>query len=265
MKKITSNSNELVKKIYKYTKSQTIRGKDSVTILDGLHLIQEVFKAGNPKNLSHVLCTQKSLSSIEFSEFLKNKQINLFLVTDEIMKKISPTKTPQGILGVYNFPKNPQNLDINTKTVTLLDRVSDPGNLGTIIRTGVALGVEAFFLSKGCAQAWSPKVLRASQGAHFYTNIFVDFDLENIKKYFDGEIFGTFLDPQAKSIYNTIFPSKVGFCFGNEGSGINEKEFKKYGKNKIFIPMDKNFESLNVAIASGICLSERKRQIFTKK
>lgn len=262
MQKITSNSNELIKKIYKYTKSQSERKKDSIAILDGLHLLEEIFKAGNPNKILYIFCTKKALLSSEINIFLKNKNLKTIIVNESIMNKISPTKTPQGILGVYNFP-NSSNLSKNATTIILLDRIADPGNLGTIIRTGVAMGVDAFFCSSGCAQVWSPKVLRASQGAHFYTNIFTDFNLSDIKKIFNGEIFGTFLDSNANSIYKTNFPTKIGLCFGNEGSGINISEFDKYGDKKLFIPMSKNFESLNVAIASGICLSERKRQLLS--
>ncbi len=262
MQKITSNSNELIKKIHKYSKSQSERKKDSITILDGLHLLEEIFKVDDSNRLLYIFCTEKALQSLEINNFLKSNNLEITLVTESIMNKISPTKTPQGILGIYNFP-NRSILSKNATTVILLDRIADPGNLGTIIRTGVSMGADAFFCSTGCAQAWSPKVLRASQGAHFYTTIFTEFDLVNIKKVFDGEIFGAFLNLDAKSIYQTKFPKKIGFCFGNEGSGINSLEFDKYGDKKIFIPMSKGFESLNVAIASGICLSERKRQIFS--
>ncbi len=261
MKKITSTSNELIKKIYKYSKSQSTQKKNSITLLDGLHLLEEVFKTKNQDRLLHVFCTEKSIKMPEIALFLKQNKINSILITQSIMNKISHTKTPQGILGVYNFPKNPKTLSKKAKTIILLDKISDPGNLGTIIRTGISMGADAFFCSAGCANVWSPKVLRASQGANFYTNIFIDFDLNNINKIFDGEIFGTFLDLNAQNIYKTTFPEKAGFCFGNEGSGINSLEFDTYGDKKIFIPMSKNFESLNVAISCAICLSERKRQL----
>ncbi len=250
-----------IKKIAQYSRSAKQRKIDNTTILDGLHVVQEAFSRGNKKNLTKILVSTKGESNHEIMDFLNSVPKDKYEhVSDRVMEKIAPTKTPPGILGLYSIPKSPTTLHTEIDNILLLDRVADPGNLGTIIRCAAAMGTQAIFSSPGCADIWSPKVLRAAQGAHFYIEIFPQFELRNIKKLFDGRIIGTCLDESAQSLYKTDLTSKTGIVLGNEGAGINLKEFKQYGDEKIYIPMSNKFESINVAISASICLSEKKRQ-----
>lgn len=254
-------SKERIKKIAQYTRSSKARLDDGVTILDGLHVVEEAYNRGKKNNLTEILYTEKSVCNPEIKDFLSSADPKIISrVSETVMLRLASTKTPAGILGVYKIPPSPKKLNPEAKTILLLDRIADPGNLGTIIRTGVSLGVDAFFCSPGCADAWSPKVLRAAQGAHFYTDIFLKADFTTIKEHFDGTIIGTFLDPDATSLYKTDLSGKVAFVVGNEGAGISPEEFAVYGNKKIHIPMDAEFESLNVALATGIVLAENRRQ-----
>lgn len=256
--RITSAQNPLVKKVAKLGRSASFRKKENLVILDGIHLIQEVIKTDHIQSIEQIFYSSKGGRNHEIKKVMTKTPDNKWIgIPDELLIKIAPTKTPSGILTIYKKPK-PNKLT-NEKFIILLDHISDPGNMGTIIRTGISMGVEAFFCSPDCVDVWGPKVLRAAQGAHLYTKIFEKFNLKNIKDHFDGKIFGTFLDHKATSLYETDLTGKVGLCFGNEGAGIST-DFEQYGDQKIYIPMKNNFESLNVGIAVGICCAEKLRQ-----
>lgn len=260
--KIISLQNPLIKKIQKLGRSTSYRRKEQIVILDGIHLIQEVLNKNLTQNIEQIFYTIKSKKNREILNVIEKIGEKKSVELDEnVMKKIATTTTPTGILATYKKPKSPT-LN-NENFVVLLDHIADPGNMGTILRTATAMGAKALFCSPDCVDIWSPKVLRAAQGAHFYIKIFDNFNLSKIKDHFDGKIFGTFLDETAQDLFQTDLTGKVGFCFGNEGQGISDKS-EKICDHKIYIPMQNNFESLNVGIAAGICCGEKMRQEMVK-
>ncbi len=251
------------KDISAYATSHKARKKDGMTILDGIHLLQEAILHGEKDRLVKVFVAKSAQYHREIDAFLDTLPENIYEIIDDMrLKKIATTKTPQGIVGLYRVPQEQKITAHDLTTIILLDRVADPGNVGTIIRTALAMGTDAIFLSVGCADAWSPKVLRSAQGAQFSLPIYQHYELTEIKNVFDGIVYGTFLDAQARSLYETTFPQKTALCFGNEGTGIDRTAFALYGDKKIFIPMDNGFESLNVGISVAMCLSERRRQQY---
>ncbi len=256
--KITSVQNPLIKKIEKLGRSNSFRKKENLIILDGIHIIQEVLKTDKTQNIQQIFYTKSSSRNKEISNIIEKigKKRSIEVGTN-VFQKISTTKNPTGIIASYKRPKHPKLKD--ESFIILLDHISDPGNMGTILRTGVSLGASAFFCSRDCVDIWGSKVIRAAQGAHFYVKIFDNFDLTKIKEIFDGKILGTFLDEKAKSLYETDLTGKIGLCFGNEGSGISNQA-EKICDQKIYIPMQNNFESLNVAISTAICCGEKARQ-----
>lgn len=258
IEKITSPQNPLIKKIQKLGKSTSARRKERIIILDGIHLVQEVINKNLTANIEQVFYTRVSRKNREIFKIIDRIGVKRAIeVSDNVMEKIATTTTPTGIIATYKKPNSPS--IGKEKFVVLLDHIADPGNMGTILRTAISMGAQAFFCSPDCVDIWSPKVLRASQGAHFYTKIFDNFDLSTIKEVFDGKIFGTFLDETAQDVFQTDLTGKVGLCFGNEGKGINPQAAKICEK-KIYIPMQNDFESLNVGVAAGICCAEKMRQ-----
>ena len=141
----------------------------------------------------------------------------------------------------------------------LLDDVQDPGNVGTIMRTAVAAGVSNVYLSHGCADVWSPKVLRAAMGAHFQVRVSSDVDLLQLLERHAGKIVVTDLVAR-QSLYDVDLRGPVCMIFGNEGAGVSEP-LKAVAGEKVLIPMPGKIESLNVAAAAAICLFERVRQL----
>ena len=155
--------------------------------------------------------------------------------------------------------KIPKNQGVNfCEDSIILDRIQDPGNLGTILRSAVGFGIKQIICSKGTVSAWSPKVLRAGMGAHFQLEIFENEDLKEIIENLKVPTFATSLKAQ-KTIYDEDFTVKNAWIFGNEGSGVSEEVLSKV-KKRVIIPQIGEIESLNVAMAATVCLSEQSRQ-----
>lgn len=139
-----------------------------------------------------------------------------------------------------------------------LDRVQDPGNLGTLLRTAAAAGLEAAFLSSGCAAAWSPKVLRSGQGAHFALRVHEHVDLQALRVRLQIPLAATTLE-RAGSLYQQDLRRPCAWLFGNEGRGV-AADLLATADWRVHIPQSAGVESLNVAAAAAICLFEQRRQ-----
>lgn len=240
MEKITSISNQLIKDIYQL-KQKKYRNQTRQFMIEGLHLVEEAYKN---KVLKIVLSND---------ELLLNKftDVRTILVNNQIIEKLSNTTTPQNVLGVVDIIENKFEL---VDKYLILDGVNDPGNLGTIIRTSLALGVNHLILSNNTVDIYNDKVIRATQGAIFKANIFYT-DLEDIYiklKQNNIKIITTSLEAN-KTLNDLERIDKFAIVVGNEANGISNVS-KEYADELIIIPMKNNIESLNVGIASGIIL-----------
>lgn len=139
-----------------------------------------------------------------------------------------------------------------------LDRVQDPGNLGTLLRTAAAAGIEQAYLSMGCASAWSPKVLRSGQGAHCALSIHERLDLSALSTRLEISLAVTTLE-SAVALYDADLRAPCAWVFGNEGQGVDES-LQALASLRVRIPQVEAVESLNVAAAAAICLFEQRRQ-----
>jgi RNA methyltransferase, TrmH family len=140
----------------------------------------------------------------------------------------------------------------------LLEDVQDPGNVGSILRSAAAAGVAQVFLSPQCAFAWSPKVLRAGQGAHFHLEIYEDVDLAAWARGYRGRTIAT-VAAGAAALYAADLNGPVALAVGNEGAGLSTA-LRRAASLAVTIPMPGRFESLNAAAAAAICLFECVRQ-----
>ncbi len=139
-----------------------------------------------------------------------------------------------------------------------LDRVQDPGNLGTLLRTAAAAGLKQAYLSDGCASAWSPKVLRSGQGAHFALEIHERADLSALMRQLDIPLAATTLE-RAEILYIKDLRQPCVWLFGNEGQGVAD-DLLDLADWRVHIPQSTAVESLNVAAAAAVCLFEQRRQ-----
>lgn len=257
MKKITSAQNPLVKKLVQLSEKQSFRNKQKMTIIEGAHLTAEWLKCFGAPDFCVISSSSKRSEEVE-SIIQKCEELNTETIELEakIYSKISPVIEGVGVLFVVKIPEN-QSVDFCEDAI-ILDRVQDPGNLGTILRSAVGFGVKQIICSKGTVSAWSPKVLRAGMGAHFKLQIFENQDLSKAISKIETPIFATSLQAE-KSIYDKNFTTKTAWIFGNEGAGVSLELLSKV-KNQVIIPQVSEIESLNVAMAATVCLAEQARQ-----
>jgi tRNA/rRNA methyltransferase protein len=257
MKKITSAQNPLVKKLVQLSEKQSFRNKQKMTIIEGAHLTAEWLKRFGVPDFCVISSSSKRSEEVE-GIIQKCEELNTEIIELEakIYSKISPVIEGVGILFVVKIPEN-QCVDF-CEDVIILDRIQDPGNFGTILRSAVGFGVKQIICSKGTVSAWSPKVLRSGMGAHFKLQILENQDLNEVILKVETPIFATSLQAE-KSIYDENFTTKTAWIFGNEGAGVSLELLSKV-KNQVIIPQVGQIESLNVAMAATVCLAEQARQ-----
>jgi TrmH family RNA methyltransferase len=256
MKHIQSRDNPLFKELTKLAGSARQRGKEGQTLLDGTHLLAAYLDAG--KQPQHILLNAAALHDAEISALLElAAAAQVTQLDDKLFADLSELKTPTGILAVIDIPQ-PAGTIADSCFALLLEDIQDPGNLGSMLRSAAAAGCDAVFLSTGCADAWSPKVLRAAMGGHFALNIHERQNLQDAAKAFDRELLAASLQAK-RSLYDCDLRGKVAFLVGNEGAGLSG-DLLKLATQQISIPMHGKIESLNAAAATAICLFEAVRQ-----
>ncbi|MGG0720212.1 RNA methyltransferase [Robertmurraya massiliosenegalensis] len=243
MKYIQSAQNPQVKQ-WKKLLTKKERDKTGTFLVEGFHLVEEAIKADAALE---IIVSE----GIELPPHMDYGSISITTVTPEIFRELSDTETPQGILALCEG-KNVEKLE--GKQFLLIDAVQDPGNLGTMIRTADAAGMDGVIVGHGSVDIYNAKVIRSAQGSHFHLPVvrgslkewMEKFSTENIPTY------GTSLENG--HIYTEISPSKsFALLVGNEGSGVNQDLLQMTTKN-LYIPLFGKSESLNVAVAAGILL-----------
>lgn len=239
----------ITKKTYKNIRSlkdKKIRYAQKKFTVEGVRLLQTILDENVP--IECAVYTKEFYS--KHLEFIK--QINdkiLFEVSEKEMKDLSNAITPSGILAITSFPLY-SNLDLS-KNLIYLDQISDPGNMGTILRTASWFGVDQVALSNNCIDPFNPKVIAAAMGSHFLLKFVGKEKIENLDEHLwiGASLNGKKL-PKLKE-----FKRKWVLAMGSEAHGISEKTMERL--DKIYtIPRLGKGESLNVAVAMGIFLDK---------
>ena len=239
----------ITKKTYKNIRSlkeKKIRYAQKKFTLEGIRTIQTMLDENVP--IECVLFT-KNFNS-KHLEFIK--QINdkiLFEVSDREMKDLSNTITPSGVLALAHFP-NYNKIDL-TKNLIYLDQISDPGNMGTMIRTASWFGLDQVVLSNNCIDPFNPKVVAAAMGSHFQLKFIGKEKIENLNEHL---WIGASLNGQKLSELKEI-KKKWVLVMGSEAHGISAKTMKRLDKVYTISKQGKG-DSLNVAVAMGIFLNK---------
>lgn len=245
----------MLKSARKLAASSKERKKAGKTLLDGIHLVTAYHQAGGFPEA--ILVSISAQDHPEIRDFLhKMPPENLVVLSDELFREISTVDTPTGIVALIWIPQPNEG---KTDCCVLLEDVQDPGNLGSILRSAAAAGIGQIYLSTGCVDAWSPKVLRAGMGAHFYLAIHENSDLVAAARNFQGQVVATTLDAK-KTLFSLDLSGPTAFVIGNEGAGVSEVLLGA-ADSTVTIPMPGAAESLNAAAAAAICFFERVRQI----
>lgn len=246
MEHISSKDNAKIKRFSKLVSDKKYRKETNLFVLEGQKLLKEA-KKWNIKIDTLVLS-----ENIKDLEQYNEIDTNIIVVPEHIMEKISDTKTPQGVIFSCEM-LDYTDIDYNKlKKVIILDNIQDPGNLGTIIRTGAGFKIDAIIMLNNCVDCYSPKVVRATMNGIFQIPI-ISMDLEECFSKIKLPIYATYLSEESQNIIDCDF-SECAVIIGNESNGISS-EVLKYADKKIIIPI-KNIESLNASIATSIIMWE---------
>lgn len=257
MKHIVSRDNAHFRDLKKLCHSSRERRKAGRVVLDGMHLIESYADAfGQPEE---VVVSETGAARVEIRRFLESGKParNVTVLADGLFAELAAVETPSGVMAFVTLPRCAHGPNQEADAV-LLDGVQDPGNLGSILRTAAAAGFRQVLLSPDCAQAWSPKTLRAAMGAHFLLDIHESCDLSAFLAGYRGQALATVLKA-SEALHSIDLRNPVAWVFGSEGMGVRP-EVAEFAKRRVRIPMPGNTESLNVAAAAAICLFETVRQ-----
>lgn len=227
--------------------------------LDGVHLSQAWLDLGL-EVMWAVFDTERLAMHLELQRIHQRVDPRLTVgLSPALMRQLSSVEQAQGVGLVVRAPSYEQALTqpIQTNCV-YLDRLQDPGNVGTLLRTLAAAGIKEAYLSPGCAWVWSQKVLRSAQGAHFVLRIHEQVDYASFLQRVQIPIYATALE-QAQPLYDLDLRTAIAWVFGNEGQGVHP-DLLAQATQRVCIPQVPQVESLNVAAAAAVCLFEQRRQ-----
>jgi RNA methyltransferase, TrmH family len=247
LKRIESTQNSLVKHWKKLVNTRKERDKTGEFLVEGEHLAEEALKEGAVLALIF-------REGITLPDYWETDEVQLIEITSQVEREITDTEHPQGIYAQCRIPEVSTDEQESWKTLLLVDAVQDPGNVGTMIRTADAAGIDAVILGKGSADPFAPKTVRSAQGSHFHLPVI------------RGDLRETVLGLKSRGIpvYGTALEGAVAYdepgksgtfalIVGNEGSGVDPELLAETDK-KLMIPLRGPAESLNVAVATGVLL-----------
>lgn len=257
MKRIISADNARYKALLKLAHSSRERRKAGLSLLDGIHLVCAYRDhAGMPEQIA---VSAAALARPDVQDLLKTvRPLEALLLTDALFGALSTVESPTGVVAAVKTPR-PLAIPREIESCVMLEDIQDPGNLGSILRSAAAAGIQQIFLSKGSVHAWSPRVLRAGMGAHFMLQIFEQVALSALVRDFNGRVIAT-AQRAKKTIFNIDLTGRVALVLGNEGAGLSQT-LANAADEVVAVPMPGNIESLNVAAAAAICMFERVRQL----
>lgn len=261
MERITSRDNKTVKLAAYLGKSRQARREHGLFLAEGARLCGEAAACGT--DIVCLLMTEQwALRFPRQASLLKEHAEKAMLLEEKLARCISDQASPQGVFSLCRAPEDAAEESFFAPGRYLaLDALQDPGNLGTVIRTADAFALSGLILGPGCADRYSPKVLRATMGSVFRLRVLETADLAALlgrMQAAGAEIFGAALDRAARRLSGTVFPENCVVVVGNEGNGISAEVLSRCGR-KIFIDMPGKAESLNAGVAASILMWEMGR------
>jgi len=254
---ITSAANESVKYVRALHRRRK-RYQEQVFVGEGLRTIEDSITAGvQPAFLFHTLQALEQPRARAVVSRAEGLGASVRSVSDSVMEAMSDTVTPSGILGV--FPMAVSAIPYPLKWVLVLDRLRDPGNAGTILRSALAAGVDAVITSKGTVDVYSPKVVRAAMGAHFRLTLCPDQPWRLIGAALQGLQVLVARPRDGVPYWEVDWQRPTALVIGGEAEGVGP-EAEKVATGHVTIPMRDSAESLNAAVAAGVLLMEASRQ-----
>ena len=251
---ITSNQNSKIKLIRALLGRAKERREAGAFVAEGVRLVEEAVISNWRFRIALYDETLSERGRLQV-ERLRSQGVDVEEVSASVMKSISETEAPQGILAVLETTQLP--IPQSSNFILIPDQIRDPGNLGTLLRSAAASGVQAVLIPSETTDAFAPKVLRSGMGAHFRLPIH-SMSWEEIRKFIAGlQVFVADMDGQ--SCWDTDLSKPIVLIVGNEAEGASESA-QKLANGKISIPMSGETESLNAGVAGSVLMFEVMRQ-----
>ncbi|GAA5015917.1 RNA methyltransferase [Acinetobacter puyangensis] len=251
---IQSKDNPKLKHLRGLIEQASLRKKQQQTVLEGSHILESYLHTGQQPGC--MFTTEQGFEHPDNQDALALSTCPVFIITEQLYKSVSPLVQTTPLLAIIDLPQIEQRW-FGTQDTLILDKIQDPGNVGTLLRSAAASGVKQVLTIAGTASLWSPRVLRAAMGAHFSLALFESIEYEHILTEFKIPIYAT-SSHRPVSIYNLDLTSPCVWILGNEGQGVEETLLQQ--ATAVTIPQPGGQESLNVAVAGSICLFEMTRQ-----
>ncbi|MGQ9674113.1 MAG: TrmH family RNA methyltransferase [Chloroflexota bacterium] len=254
---ISSTANEKVKLLRSLHEAKG-RKKNQSFLVEGVRLVEEALRAGIRPSV--VLVDQEQLVRTDRgAELLASlPQSSWTPVTANVLKAVATTVTPQGIVAALPIPRPAEPVVLGSLAL-VLDRLADPGNVGTILRTAEAAGVSTVALVTGTVDPYSPKVVRAGAGAHFHLNLLVEETWSSLRRRMsDREVLVATVEG-GRWHFQIDWTKPVALVIGSEAHGVSDEALQA-ATGRVSIPMVGRAESINAAVAAGVVLFEALRQ-----
>lgn len=251
MNSILSKDNKLVRHVCKLRDSSRYRFEHLEAVIYGEHLVVEAIRYGILKTL--IINNDTLISHLDL------QNIEVFQTNQLVLNKISNLDSDINIVGIICFNEELVNERLFNSDCIVLDNIQDPGNVGTILRVARASGFKNIVLSNDSVDIYNPKVIRASQGVQFGLSIVYVNNIVDFLNQYNGISIATVPNAMDHIYKFDLKNNKIAWVFGNEGRGVSDLVLDAVDV-KLSIPMSSNVESLNVAMASSICLFETYRQ-----
>lgn len=256
---ITSKDNPVIKLYQKLSSSKKERLQYGLFVLEGLRIVEDAIREDS--GISHILITQQALAKCSDSVLQADlRDAKTFVISNELGKRIASTDNTQGVFAVCRIPVNRTLSFRSGGRYVVLFGLQDPGNVGMIIRTADALGIDGVILSGSC-DLYSPKVIRSTMGSVFRMDIMTENDpdaLFDLLNYNNITSSAAVIDTDAEDINSCGFSGSQAVFIGNEGNGLPDDVAARCSR-RVTIPMHGNINSLNAAMAAGILMWELKK------
>jgi TrmH family RNA methyltransferase len=252
---ITSRDNPRVRRWRDLTREPRVRRDLKRAMIEGDHLVSACLHSGH--RIEAIVLSKSASTNSEFLRMAKSAGVSPTILADSVFKAIADTGAPAGIAAEIALRGTRPELKTAASCV-FLETIQDAGNVGAILRSAAAFGIRHAVLGAGCADAWSPKVLRAGMGAHFAMAIQENADLAAAITAFGGKVACT-VPRGGVTLADADLSGRTGWLFGAEGQGVSAA-LAGQATLKVTIPMPGGAESLNVAAAAAICFYESARR-----
>lgn len=264
---ITSTSNDRVRRVVTLVEKSKVRREEKVYVIEGMKMLREA----PVLQVEEVYVTERFVDGASEDDKEILWRYGAETVSEEVMKKMSDTQTPQGVLAVirqyeYTLEEviegyNQECGETAAALLLVLENIQDPGNLGTMLRSGEGAGVTGVIMGKGCADIYNPKVIRSTMGSIFRMPfIYVDSVPDMVKELKDKGIHTYAAHLKGEKNYDEFdYKQPTAFLIGNEGKGLTD-ETADAAETYVLIPMKGEVESMNAATSSAILTFEASRQ-----